>query len=120
MPHSFGMNDDPLRYLRNRLFAAEASLTKARADLETEAGRLGVPLAGLFAETKFVPRVTAEKWSARAWREGGESTTRAIIAALEAPHNPPRSPFAHLAHTDSTELAEAIVRASAKARGPKG
>lgn len=63
------MKNDPLKSYRRRLVASEAALTKSRDLMSAATKRKGVSTEGIFSETKFVPRKTADRWVAEARRD---------------------------------------------------
>jgi hypothetical protein len=55
--------------LRDELAIAEGRLRNARDKLESAAKRYGEPLTGMFSDTFFIPRSTAERWLDNAERK---------------------------------------------------
>jgi hypothetical protein len=129
------MANDPLKYQRNQLTAAETSLTAARGSLRTAVERQGLSTAGIFSETEFVPRATAERWAREAKLKGREEGANSLVRAFEslrdaglitvAVHkSSAKSPFAHLGRMDIHEAESAadqmfaeLLKAGKKARG---
>ncbi len=116
------MINDPLKHQRNQLIAAEASLTAARDNLRAVVKRQGLPTDGIFSETEFVSRSTAERWSYEAKREGEEKGFKSALQALELflaagilvrgdPKNSPFSGFKLDLDGPATSAAHAMVRA---------
>jgi hypothetical protein len=116
------MIHDPLKYQRNQLIAAEAGLNVARDNLRAALKRQGLPTDGIFSETEFVLRSTAERWSYEAEREGREkgfkSTLEAfkhlIAAGVLCRGDPKNSPFSGVKldlDGPATSAAHAMVRA---------
>jgi hypothetical protein len=58
--------------LRDELAIAEGRLRNARDKLESAAKRYGEPLTGMFSDTFFIPRSTAERWLDNAERNFAE------------------------------------------------
>ena len=71
-----------LALLRERLRRAESELEAARAAMRSGADAAGVERAGLFSDTRFVPRSTADNW-----HESGVAAGRreVIDAMIEIP-----------------------------------
>jgi hypothetical protein len=114
---------DPLKIQRNQLATAERSLTAARANLKAAAERQGPPTKGMFADTEFVPRTTAERWVHEAKISARDET----IEIFKALSGEGANPYAHLRgvnlfpHTSSKWSAKAaadfVADATRKARG---
>jgi hypothetical protein len=62
-----------LAFVRLRVAKAEAELESAREAMRIAADKAGIERAGLFAESLFVGRATAEKWTDQARSEGYEA-----------------------------------------------
>jgi hypothetical protein len=120
-----GMKTDPLKSHRDEVATAEAALIQSRINLRAAAERKGLPTAGLFSETEFVPRSTAERWERAAERKGRDGMVDILMAVAN-----PNSPFAHFAGVDlsgpalvvnnrpaDAATADAIIAAGKKRRG---
>jgi hypothetical protein len=64
---------------------AERELTDARAAMRKAADRVGLSRDGIFAESKYVPRATADTWYHDGHREGRRQGIEEIAAALQPP-----------------------------------
>jgi hypothetical protein len=80
-----------------RCAAAEANLESARVTARAAARREGVKISGLFSESQFVMRGTAERWTDEARAEGHEQGAKEITAAYKMMLAPPSGVFAALA-----------------------
>ncbi len=116
--------NDPLKHLRIQVAAAEAGLTRARANMREQAVKLGLPTAGIFSESEFVSRTTAERWvgDARAEVRAARAEVRAemkdVIAAISATPKSSRAPRREDTE-DPKVFAAKIIAAGKKARGEK-
>jgi|HubBroStandDraft_4_1064222.scaffolds.fasta_scaffold132059_2 hypothetical protein len=108
------MANDPLRQQRAAVVSAESALTRARTAMEAAADREGISHRGIFGETLYVSRSSAERWEQRAREEGIEQGRSELISVIRA-MNHGNSPFAHLGNVKS-KLARAIVNATETAR----
>jgi ribonuclease HI len=95
------VESDFLNYRRAELAAAEQALVKARENMRNAAERHGLPSAGLFSDSLFVWRTTAEKWAEEAERKGCDRGRSEILDALKAAREAtsrsgPMAPFWHL------------------------
>jgi hypothetical protein len=91
------MKNDPLKNQRSKVAAAEAALARARDVLRRAAKRKSLPLEGIFSESEFVLRTTADRWVREARSDVRADSNKALKIMLEALLAPQRSPFAHLA-----------------------
>lgn len=93
------MKNDPLKNHHIAVVRAEAALAKARDKLTAAAKREGVPIAGIFSESRFVWRTTAERWSFEAERKGERTMSKILVSTIKGMRDPSsyRGPFAHLA-----------------------
>jgi hypothetical protein len=119
------MTCDPLRSERRRIAALETKLTAARDNLRGAAKTAGLSTDGLFSQTEYVPRFTADRWSREAKRAGEDKGFRNTLHAFQLIRDAGQSPFAHLdgiakraAETSANQmLAEIVIRAGKKRRG---
>jgi hypothetical protein len=65
-----------LAFVRRRVAGAEAELEAAREAMRVAAAKAGIERAGLFSESLFVGRGTAERWTDEARAEGHEAGKR--------------------------------------------
>jgi hypothetical protein len=70
VPSGNGVNANSLDLALARCATAEANLESARAAARTVARSAGVKISGLFSESQFVMRGTAERWADEARAEG--------------------------------------------------
>lgn len=115
---------DFLKYRRAELAAAEQALVKARENMRNTAERHGLPSVGLFSDSLFVWRTTAEKWAEEAERKGCDRGRTEILDVLKAARaamsSDSKSPLAHLQLDDDSSAkttATEIIRADRKSRG---
>ncbi len=119
---------DFLKYRRAELAAAEQALVKARENMRNTAERHGLPGAGLFSDSLFVWRTTAERWAEEAERKGCDRGRTEILDALaaareETSRSGPLAPFGHLANrkfeddSSAKTTAAEIIRAGRRSRG---
>jgi hypothetical protein len=97
VPSSNGANADPVDMALGRVATAEANLESARAAARTVARSAGVKISGLFSESQFVGRGTAERWADEARAEGRDQGFRETVAAYTRMLAPPSGEFAALA-----------------------
>jgi hypothetical protein len=90
------MTHDPLKSERRRIVALETKLTAARDNLRAAAKSQGLSMDGLFAQTEYVPRFTAARWSREAKREGQNKGFRDTLHAFQLIRDAGQSPFARL------------------------
>jgi hypothetical protein len=98
-PTQFGMTRSLARY-RSAVAAAEAALDKAREAMRSAAKRKGLDTTGIFSETDFVLRSSADRWVFDAERKAEEAcwiTFKALLASRSGEDYPESSPFGHLA-----------------------
>jgi hypothetical protein len=107
------MTQDPLKYLRTQVAAAEASLKQARTKMRAEAERLKLSTSGIFAESEFVSRTTAERWVSDAKRSAETKTIETFKQLLSATAVSSASEKAE----SPKELAKKIIAAGKKCRG---
>jgi hypothetical protein len=108
---------DFLKYRRAELEAAEQALVKARENMRRTAEHHDLPRKGLFADSLFVWRSTAESWMEEARREGDEKGFKEALKGFEVLFNAGlitvrasrNSPFAHLGRGMSMHDAEAAA-----------
>jgi hypothetical protein len=112
------MAQDPLKHMRIQFAAAETGLTRARANMRAEAEKLGLPTAGIFAESEFVSRTTAERWVSSAKRAAQAEAVEAMTMALAA-SNAASASSARSSGGRPIATADAIVAAGKKARGER-
>ena len=112
-----------LKHLYDRVDAAEAALLAARDQLRAAAEREGFERAGLFSDSKFVLRTSAESWSKEARREGADKTREEIESGLRhlvrkglLRQASPGESYQAEAQADQM-LAELVIAASKKHRG---
>lgn len=131
------MGHDPLKLQRDAVAAAESALCRARTAMEAAATQHGISYRGLFGETNYVSRSTAERWEENARDEGrkegrhlGRMETVDVIRVM----NDRNSPFRYLRNVDlklrgntpSVSVPEALARAiahaadTARRKSPKG
>lgn len=115
---------DFLKYRRAELAAAEQALVKARENMRNTAERHGLSSAGLFSESLFVWRTTAEKWAEETERKGCDRGRTEILDALKAcraaTSSSSKSPLADLQLDDDSPTkmtAAEIIRAGRRRRG---
>jgi hypothetical protein len=105
-----------------RVAVAEKNLQAAREAARAAARKAGVDLAGLFSESAFVARSTAERWRDEARREGEKVMADIFCRNLDAESADEKSPFRHLARrlkrSGLPPLAETI--AAVTGEGGKG
>jgi ribonuclease HI len=80
------MPRDPLPLQTHEVAAAEADLTRVRAKKEAAAKHLGISSVGLFGDSMYVARTTAERWEARARQEGRQEIIDAMANISRAAH----------------------------------
>jgi len=68
--HAARMNE-PLTNQRRKVAAAELALTRARDELRAAAKREGLPTAGIFSESEYVLRASADRWAVRRRMKAG-------------------------------------------------
>jgi len=90
------MAHDPIKSERRRIAALETKLNAARDNLRGAAKSAGLSTEGLFSQTEYVPRFTAERWSREAKREGKDKGFRDTLHAFQLIRDAGQSPFAHL------------------------
>jgi hypothetical protein len=107
------MTQDPLKYLRTQVAAAEAGLKRARDNMRTEAQRLNLSTSGIFAESEFVSRTTAERWvsdaKSTAQAEFIDAVQKASLAVTRSSSSEQRE--------SPRSVAAKIIAAGKKARG---
>jgi hypothetical protein len=112
--------NDPLGFHRAAVAAAEKVLSRARDAMSDAAERAGISYEGLFADSRFVMRSTAEKWREDGRRKGFlEGQQDGVLLGVRIAHAK-NSPFAHLgslAADDKAAVVERIIAAGKKARG---
>jgi hypothetical protein len=107
------MTQDPLKYLRTQVSAAEASLKRARNNMRAEAERLKLSTSGIFAESEFVSRTTAERWV----NDAKSSAQAEIIKAVEKASLAVARSSASEQRESPRLVAAKIIAAGKKARG---
>lgn len=112
------MTHDPLRDSRIRVASAETALTRARADMREKAEGLKLPTAGIFSESEFVSRTTAERWVSDAKHSARTEVIEAMTAARAAGDEASAS-SARSSGGRPIATAEAIIAAGKKARGER-
>lgn len=95
--HLERMKNDPLKNHRRKVAAAEAALTKARDQMRAAAKRAKIPTGGLFSDSEFVLRITADRWADEAKHAARWETIKTFQRLKEIIENPDSSPFSHLA-----------------------
>jgi hypothetical protein len=106
-----------------RVRGAEQALTVAREEACAAARRAAVSLSGLFSDTEYVPRNTADRWVSEARLDGANAVADAISRGMSLAEDPP---FEHLAKRlkreglhqragDSHKVAEQILAAGRRA-----
>jgi hypothetical protein len=72
-----------------RVRGAEQALTVAREEACAAARRAAVSLSGLFSDTEYVPRNTADRWVSEARLDGANAVADAISRGMSLAEDPP-------------------------------
>ena len=106
-----------LHHLSERVKAAEAALLAARDALRAAAVRQGLSREGLFSDSQFVLRTTAERWA----REARDKSAKQIIHGIEVLRDAGfliAGDYVSAAKGAADEmLADVIIKAGKKRRG---
>jgi hypothetical protein len=114
---------DFLKHHRTELAAAEKAFVKARENYRNTAERHGLPTSGIFSESVFVWRASAECWVADAEREGYARGRAEMIDFFKGAEDIDFTAFARLANANFDNeasrklIADAIIAAGKKRRG---
>ena len=82
---SAGPPSASLSLLRERVAVSEKNLQDAREAMISAAAKVGIKRGGIFSESLFVPRATAEIWCDRSREEGRAEMLRGFQLMLQPP-----------------------------------
>jgi hypothetical protein len=112
------MTHDPLAVHRGDVVAAESALARARAKMSAAAEQHRISYHGIFGDSIFVLRSTAERWSKEAGIKGVQNAIRGFEVLRDGGHLAHWFRVdVHAAESADEMLAGLIINAGKKRRG---